>query len=243
MELDSPSAWMEKSWLRSTRGTRMIGASLWRISENPSAKWTRWKPYGLRRNWNDRKAAEVPEVQLKIETLEWQTSKYVLARGPALKDRKLLTWTPNWSALHLVILFWTYTNNVNTISQCLCVNIKYFVIDCGERNSYDKWTCGLSFLSYLSFFTVAGEKPQRRGSVGSLDSGMSISFQSTSASSMSQGIKHPGQVHPMHTGATIPGGAKGLAQQPSFLGGLFAKRERKLSQSEESGPYSRTTEV
>ncbi|XP_076625172.1 brefeldin-resistant Arf-GEF family protein schizo isoform X5 [Colletes latitarsis] len=42
----------------------------------------------------------------------------------------------------------------------------------------------------------AGEKPQRRGSVGSLDSG-----------------------------------------------GLFAKRERKLSQSEESGPYSRTTEV
>ncbi|XP_018044989.1 PREDICTED: IQ motif and SEC7 domain-containing protein 1 isoform X6 [Atta colombica] len=42
----------------------------------------------------------------------------------------------------------------------------------------------------------AGEKPQRRGSVGSLDSG-----------------------------------------------GLFTKRERKLSQSEESGPYSRTTEV
>ncbi|XP_033333040.1 brefeldin-resistant Arf-GEF family protein schizo isoform X8 [Megalopta genalis] len=89
----------------------------------------------------------------------------------------------------------------------------------------------------------AGEKPQRRGSVGSLDSGMSISFQSTSASSMSQGIKHPGQVHPIHPGSTIPGGAKGLAQQPSFLGGLFAKRERKLSQSEESGPYSRTTEV
>ncbi|XP_032672706.1 IQ motif and SEC7 domain-containing protein 1 isoform X3 [Odontomachus brunneus] len=89
----------------------------------------------------------------------------------------------------------------------------------------------------------AGEKPQRRGSVGSLDSGMSISFQSTSASSMSQGIKHPGQVHPIHSGATIPGSGKGLAQQPSFLGGLFAKRERKLSQSDESGPYSRTTEV
>lgn len=93
----------------------------------------------------------------------------------------------------------------------------------------------------ILYYTVAGEKPQRRGSVGSLDSGMSISFQSTSASSMSQGIKHPG--HPIHPGATIPGGAKGLAQQPSFLGGLFAKRERKLSQSEESGPYSRTTEV
>ncbi|XP_043498007.1 IQ motif and SEC7 domain-containing protein 1 isoform X3 [Polistes fuscatus] len=90
----------------------------------------------------------------------------------------------------------------------------------------------------------AGEKPQRRGSVGSLDSGMSISFQSTSASSMSQGIKHPGQqVHPVHPGTTIPGVSKGLAQHPSFLGGLFAKRERKLSQSEDSTPYSRTTEV
>ncbi|XP_043282422.1 IQ motif and SEC7 domain-containing protein 1 isoform X3 [Venturia canescens] len=89
----------------------------------------------------------------------------------------------------------------------------------------------------------AGEKPQRRGSVGSLDSGMSISFQSTSASSMSQGVKHPGQVHPVHPGATIPGGSKGLAQQPSFLGNLFAKRERKLSQTEDTGPYSRTTEV
>ncbi|XP_015188681.1 PREDICTED: IQ motif and SEC7 domain-containing protein 1 isoform X5 [Polistes dominula] len=90
----------------------------------------------------------------------------------------------------------------------------------------------------------AGEKPQRRGSVGSLDSGMSISFQSTSASSIGQGIKHPGQqVHPVHPGSTIPGVSKSLAQQPSFLGGLFAKRERKLSQSEDSTPYSRTTEV
>ncbi|XP_015109486.1 IQ motif and SEC7 domain-containing protein 1 isoform X3 [Diachasma alloeum] len=89
----------------------------------------------------------------------------------------------------------------------------------------------------------AGEKPQRRGSVGSLDSGMSISFQSTSASSMSQGVKHSGQIHPVHPGATIPGGGKGIVQQPSFLGGLFAKRERKLSQTEEATPYSRTTEV
>ncbi|XP_044016276.1 IQ motif and SEC7 domain-containing protein 1 isoform X3 [Aphidius gifuensis] len=90
----------------------------------------------------------------------------------------------------------------------------------------------------------AGEKPQRRGSVGSLDSGMSISFQSTSASSMSQGLKHhPGQVHSIHQGATIPGGGKGITQQPSFLGGLFAKRERKLSQTEEAGPFTRTTEV
>lgn len=70
---------------------------------------------------------------------------------------------------------------------------------------------------------------------------MSISFQSTSASSMSQGIKHhPGQGHPVHPGATMPGGGKGLTQQPSFLGGLFAKRERKLSQTDE-GP--RITDV
>lgn len=88
--------------------------------------------------------------------------------------------------------------------------------------------------------TVTGEKPQRRGSVGSLDSGMSISFQSTSASSMSQGAKHPGQM--MHLGM---GPNKALAtQQPSFLGSLFNKRERKLSQSDDSNsPYSRSTDV
>lgn len=113
----------------------------------------------------------------------------------------------------------------------------------------------------------AGEKPQRRGSVGSLDSGMSISFQSTSASSMSQGAKamtaggHQILVHPVHPGAAIPGGAKGatVAQQPSFLGSLFNKRERKLSHTEDTTitlttgttaaaagqtvPYGRTTEV
>lgn len=60
---------------------------------------------------------------------------------------------------------------------------------------------------------------------------------------MSQGVKHSGQIHPVHPGATIPGGGKGLSQQPSFLGGLFHKRERKLSQCDDNGPYSRTTEV
>ncbi|XP_058800519.1 IQ motif and SEC7 domain-containing protein 1 isoform X2 [Phymastichus coffea] len=107
----------------------------------------------------------------------------------------------------------------------------------------------------------AGEKPQRRGSVGSLDSGMSISFQSTSASSMSQGVKVAvaaagGHQVLVHQGATIPSCAKGtnMAQQPSFLGNLFNKRERKLSHSEDSVtmnsataavqvPYGRTTEV
>lgn len=38
----------------------------------------------------------------------------------------------------------------------------------------------------LGILTVGNEKPQRRGSVGSLDSGMSISFQSTTTSSASR---------------------------------------------------------
>ncbi|CAB0041630.1 unnamed protein product [Trichogramma brassicae] len=103
----------------------------------------------------------------------------------------------------------------------------------------------------------AGEKPQRRGSVGSLDSGMSISFQSTSASSMSQGAKamvtvaQPGlavakggiinmhhlqqqqqQTHPQQLQQQQQ---QQQQQPPSFLGGLFNKRERKLSHSEEPG--------
>ncbi|XP_037032871.1 IQ motif and SEC7 domain-containing protein 1 isoform X3 [Bradysia coprophila] len=98
------------------------------------------------------------------------------------------------------------------------------------------------------------EKPQRRGSVGSLDSGMSISFQSTSASSGSRneakarliqqhGGCAAGQVtgtSPLLSGAHHP-------QYPSFLGGIFHKRERKLSKSDEqcvgNGPFGRSTEV
>ena len=82
---------------------------------------------------------------------------------------------------------------------------------------------------------------------------------------MSQGAKAVagGQqvlVHAVHPGATIPGSAKGtaMAQQPSFLGSLFNKRERKLSHTEDPAtmaavtgtasqaqavPYGRTTEV
>ena len=98
--------------------------------------------------------------------------------------------------------------------------------------------------NFILFSAVTGDKPQRRGSVGSLDSGMSISFQSTSASSMSQGVKHPGQIHVSNPGVTNPTNVKSsMVQQPSFLGNLFHKRERKLSQSEESSPYNRTTEV
>ncbi|XP_075218411.1 brefeldin-resistant Arf-GEF family protein schizo [Lycorma delicatula] len=66
-----------------------------------------------------------------------------------------------------------------------------------------------------------GEKAQRRGSVGSLDSGMSVSFQSTSASTVSrdsspQNIFSNKSTHQQ-------------SQQQSFLSSLFAKRERKAS--------------
>lgn len=87
---------------------------------------------------------------------------------------------------------------------------------------------------------------------------MSISFQSTSASSGSRNEakarliqQHgggcnaqvagtspllPGVHHPNHPG-----------QYPSFLGGIFHKRERKLSKSDEqcvgNGPFGRSTEV
>lgn len=61
----------------------------------------------------------------------------------------------------------------------------------------------------------AGEKAQRRGSVGSLDSGMSVSFQSTSASGCSRSDKIPGGKPNQKTGTPNPG----------FLGGLFNKKQ------------------
>ncbi|XP_050313103.1 IQ motif and SEC7 domain-containing protein 1 isoform X2 [Anthonomus grandis grandis] len=60
----------------------------------------------------------------------------------------------------------------------------------------------------------AGDKAQRRGSVGSLDSGMSVSFQSTSASTCSRPDKISGKQ-----------GKPGMHQhQGGFLGSLFTKR-------------------
>lgn len=59
---------------------------------------------------------------------------------------------------------------------------------------------------------VTGEKAQRRGSVGSLDSGMSVSFQSTSASTCSRSDKV------LYKG-------KPIYYPHSFLGGLFNKRQ------------------
>lgn len=70
---------------------------------------------------------------------------------------------------------------------------------------------------------VTGEKVQRRGSVGSLDSGMSVSFQSTSASTCSRSDKLPNK------------GGKQVHYQPSFLGGLFNKKQ--------TGVPAKTTEV
>ncbi|KAK9890484.1 hypothetical protein WA026_010565 [Henosepilachna vigintioctopunctata] len=57
-----------------------------------------------------------------------------------------------------------------------------------------------------------GEKAQRRGSVGSLDSGMSVSFQSTSASTCSRSDKLMNKGKPAHH-----------LNHQSFLGGLFKK--------------------
>lgn len=85
------------------------------------------------------------------------------------------------------------------------------------------------------------EKPQRRGSVGSLDSGMSISFQSTAASTGSRSdskmrmIAHPGGAHPIPPPPVA-------ATNPGILGAIFQKRERKPSRTED-GPFGRSTEV
>lgn len=71
---------------------------------------------------------------------------------------------------------------------------------------------------------VAGDKAQRRGSVGSLDSGMSVSFQSTSASSCSRSDKMQNK-------------GKSMNYQHSFLGGIFNKKQP------QPGVASRTTDV
>ena len=90
------------------------------------------------------------------------------------------------------------------------------------------------------------ERYQRRGSVGSLDSGMSISFQSsTTNSTMSRdsspkNLQHQASavIAPTAADAAIaassPGKARGLQHQSSFLGNIFHKaRERKNSRGSE----------
>nr|CAD7597268.1 unnamed protein product [Timema genevievae] len=80
-------------------------------------------------------------------------------------------------------------------------------------------------------------KPQRRGSMGSLDSGMSVSFQSMSPSSTTH---EPSQITMQPSSSK---GSKGMVHQQSFLGVLFAKRERKSSRAEDIAHLSRSTEV
>lgn len=95
------------------------------------------------------------------------------------------------------------------------------------------------------------ERYQRRGSVGSLDSGMSISFQSsTTNSTMSRDSSPKNLQHHASTtaaaaasaaagaaagiSATSAGKARGLQHQSSFLGNIFHKaRERKNSRGSE----------
>lgn len=90
------------------------------------------------------------------------------------------------------------------------------------------------------------ERYQRRGSVGSLDSGMSISFQSsTTNSTMSrdsspknlQTHPPPGQQPPIQLPPSVPGRVRGLQHQSSFLGNIFQKagvRERKNSRGSDA---------
>lgn len=78
-------------------------------------------------------------------------------------------------------------------------------------------------VSFIIVSVVAGEKAQRRGSVGSLDSGMSVSFQSTSASTCSRSEKATSK------------GKIGVHYQHSFLGGLFNKKQ--------TGAVVKSTEV
>lgn len=81
------------------------------------------------------------------------------------------------------------------------------------------------------------ERYQRRGSVGSLDSGMSISFQSsTTNSTMSRDSSPKNLQHQQLANASVAATSKvrGLQHQSSFLGNIFHKaRERKNSRGSE----------
>lgn len=114
-------------------------------------------------------------------------------------------------------------------------------------------TKDVSVYTKLPLISVGTEKPQRRGSVGSLDSGMSISFQSTSASTGSRSdtkirlIQHTtpsGQVIVQQ--APPPPGHAAPTQPPTLT--HQQRRERKMSRSDDTvangtGPYGRSTEV
>lgn len=142
-----------------------------------------------------------------------------------------------------------------------------------------------NFFLNLILLLVGNEmKPQRRGSVGSLDSGMSISYTSASTGSrdtnkarlihqqqqQQQSQNNQSLLNAMNSGisplllasggigntvAAASGPVGANLAQPGFLGGIFNRRERKLSKSDEivigiannlptTGPPSdRSTEV
>lgn len=76
---------------------------------------------------------------------------------------------------------------------------------------------------------VSGEKAQRRGSVGSLDSGMSVSFHTTLTSNdkVNYGSKLKNSTY----------------QQQSFLSGLFNKCEQNSNRQNENGQFMKSTDV
>lgn len=78
------------------------------------------------------------------------------------------------------------------------------------------------------------DKPQRRGSAGSLDSGMSVSFQSSVASLGSRDSSPHQGIY--SNGKAVPNGSKhhspaALSANQSFLGGLFGKKVRNHSKT------------
>ena len=84
------------------------------------------------------------------------------------------------------------------------------------------------------------ERYQRRGSVGSLDSGMSISFQSsTTNSTMSRDSSPKNLQHQQPVPVAATGKVRGLQHQSSFLGNIFHKaRERKNSRGSDCAAVS-----
>ncbi|XP_076358535.1 IQ motif and SEC7 domain-containing protein 1-like isoform X1 [Tachypleus tridentatus] len=104
---------------------------------------------------------------------------------------------------------------------------------CPDGQSSNRKRSSLSN-SLLDLYDHQMNKPVRRGSAGSLDSGMSVSFQSSATStesqdSSSQGVSCSGTCEIRNISETIVAqvtqGEKSTNQQ-SFLGGLFGKKNK-----------------
>lgn len=107
------------------------------------------------------------------------------------------------------------------------------------------------FINRISFSAVGTEKPQRRGSVGSLDSGMSISFQSTSASTGSRSDSKIRLIQ--HTTASGQIIVQQAPPPPPPAHAAPTQPQRKMSRTDENtpplpigngtAPFTRSTEV